>query len=152
MPRESTFSHHKLIRSNPNYRTTTTLTIHHTPHLPPNPPNQLPKMPKGGSRRNDHHCPQRHRGGCRWVNTPVRHCATHSHKCPIHNMPHQTYQTCRKCDGENNAAERVWRNQQVSHRNNSSDECQSDGQSNSQSNGQSKKGRSKKRGHGKKKK
>jgi hypothetical protein len=36
---------HKLIRSNPNYRTTTTLTIHHTPHLPPN-PTSFQKCPK----------------------------------------------------------------------------------------------------------
>jgi hypothetical protein len=48
------------------------------------------------------------------------------------------------CDGENNAAERAWRDQQVSHRNNSSDECQSE-------KGEGKKDQGKKGSRGKKK-
>jgi hypothetical protein len=71
-------------------------------------------MPKGGLRRDGHHCPQRYLGRCRWVNKPVRHCATHSNKCSIHDMPHQTYQRDRMCEGEQDAAERAFRKQQVS--------------------------------------
>lgn len=72
------------------------------------------KMPRGGSRRNDHHCPQRGRGNCRWADHPVRYCTTHSEMCPLHDLPHQTYQSCTMCEGERKAAERALRDYQVS--------------------------------------
>lgn len=71
-------------------------------------------MPKGGSRRNEHHCPQRSRGNCRWVDRPVRYCTTHSEMCLRHGVPHQTYQSCHPCKGEREASQRELRRQQVS--------------------------------------
>lgn len=56
--------------------------------------------------RNCHNCPQRNRGGCRWVYQPTRRCATHTYVCPRHNSAYQTYQSCLSCDGERRAAER----------------------------------------------
>jgi hypothetical protein len=99
-----------------------TNSIYHVYPLPPIHPIHIANMPKGGSRRDDHHCSQRYLGGCRWVNKPVRHCATHSNRCPIHDMPHQTYQRCRMCEGEQDAAERAFRKQQVSNNSPSNDQ------------------------------
>ncbi|CAD0093143.1 unnamed protein product, partial [Aureobasidium mustum] len=69
-------------------------------------------MGKGGMKRDNHHCPQSRRGGCRWINSPVHRCYTHTFVCPIHNLPHQTYQSCLSCDGARLAVERALRNSQ----------------------------------------
>lgn len=74
-------------------------------------------MGKGGMKRDNHHCTQNRRGGCRWVNEPVHRCYTHTFVCPIHNLAHQTYQSCLSCDGARLAVERALRNNQVSKNN-----------------------------------
>jgi hypothetical protein len=104
--------HQKIHRTSNSSQSTNS--IYHIHPLPPIHPIHIANMPKGGSRRDDHHCPQRYLGGCRWVNKPVRHCAIHSNKCPIHDMPHQTYQRCHMYEGEQDAAERAFRKKQVS--------------------------------------
>jgi hypothetical protein len=104
-------------------------------------PSQLPNMPKGGTKRNDHHCPQRSHGNCRWVNKPVRHCATHTEMCTKHGLPHQTYQPCTKCDGEEAAAERELRKQKVS--NNLPSICQDQEGQDKKSKGKKGKGKNK---------
>jgi hypothetical protein len=132
-------SHHTHLRpkrrTNPHNRTNNIplLSIH---------PSQLPNMPKGGTKRNDHHCPQRSHGNCRWVNRPIRHCATHTEMCTKHGLPHQTYQPCTKCDGEEAAAEREFRNQMVSK--NSPGSCQNQEDQDKKSKGKKGQGKNKK--------
>lgn len=97
-------------------RNTNTHTIHIQGQvLSANPPSKPPQsdqiMGKGGMKRDNHHCPQSRRGGCRWVHEPVHRCYTHTYVCPIHNTPHQTFQSCLSCEHARQAAERALRNQ-----------------------------------------
>lgn len=63
-------------------------------------------MGKGAMKRDNHHCPERGRGGCRWVDEPVHYCERHAVLCPEHNLPHYDWQECLSCKGERLAAER----------------------------------------------
>ena len=111
-PELASLSHiqtHSKIQNNSHSHQRTNITL-----PPPTYPSQIPTMPKGGSGRDEHHCPQRSHGNCRWAHHPVRYCTTHSEMCPFHDLPHQTYQSCTKCEGERRAAERALREYQVS--------------------------------------
>lgn len=86
--------------------TTTTLQQLRLPPIyrPYSPANVLKQSDMPG--RACHNCPQRNRGGCRWVNQPTRRCTTHTYVCPRHNSAYQTYQSFLSCQGERDAAER----------------------------------------------